>query len=112
MHYLKRAITLYEENRLSEQILFRLKTFLSLPFSKQRKGFFDLMEVQGKTENSFKIKHGEKNFFGIKLPLFEIDRNNKLILPHNTKKIMIDVGTSVAGVIQLNICLKILTMLR
>ena len=43
MHYLKRAITLYKENRLSEQILFRLKTFLSLPFSKQRKGFFDLI---------------------------------------------------------------------
>ena len=53
------------------------------------------MEVQGKSENSFKIKHGEKNFFGVKLPLFEIDENNKLVIPPNTKKIMIDVGTSV-----------------
>ena len=95
MFYFKRAIKLFKEGRLFEQLFFRVKTFLSLAFSKQKKGFFDLMEVQGKTENSFKIKHGEKNFFGIRLPLFEVDKNNKLILPQNTKKVMIDVGTSV-----------------
>ena len=95
MHYLKRAIVLAKEGKLFKQLSFRIKTFFSLTFSKQKKGFFDLMEVQGKTDNSFKIKHGEKNFFGIKMPLFEVDKNNKLILPPNTKKIMIDVGTSV-----------------
>tara|TARA_B100000579_G_C22838012_1_gene859884 strand:+ start:882 stop:1781 length:900 start_codon:yes stop_codon:yes gene_type:complete len=95
MFYIKRTIELLKEGKFFKQLIFRLKTFFSLTFSKQKKGFFDLMEVQGKSENSFKIKHGEKNFFGVKLPLFEIDENNKLVIPPNTKKIMIDVGTSV-----------------
>ena len=62
MHYFKRAIILFKEGRLFKQLFFRIKTFLSLAFSKQKKDFFNLMEVQGKTENSFKIKHGEKIF--------------------------------------------------
>ena len=38
------------------------------------------MKVQGETENYFKISHEDKKFFGIKLPLFELD--NILLSPH------------------------------
>jgi FkbM family methyltransferase len=95
MNYIKRSIELYKNNQLLSQIFLRIKTIYSHALSNQKKGFFDLMKVQGETENYFKIIHEDKKFFGIKLPLFELDNNDKLILPKNTKKIMIDVGTSV-----------------
>ena len=95
MKILLRIIELLKQGKFIGQFYFRLKTFLNHLFSKQRKGFFDLMEVQGKSKNSFVVNIGEQSFFGIKLPLFEVDKNNKLVLPKNTTKVMIDVGTSV-----------------
>ena len=87
MNYIKRSIELYKNNQLLSQIFLRIKTIYSHALSNQKKGFFDLMKVQGETENYFKIIHEDKKFFGIKLPLFELDNNDKLILPKNTKKI-------------------------
>ena len=95
MNYFKRAITLYKEDRLLSQIFMRIKSVYSLALSKQKKNYFDVIKIQEETENSFKINYEDKKLFGIKLPLFELDNNDKLILPENTKKIMIDVGTSV-----------------